>query len=417
MSAVRTAVKVEESKVAAVRLRRVFDSRGNSTVEAEVEAGPGFVGRAASPSGASTGTHEVRAFPEGGVPVALERAAHKLVPKLLGLPLSDQPGFDALLREADGTPDLSHFGGNTTTALSMAFAQARALVEGVPLWKAIPGAPEAPKFPALVGNVINGGVHAIGGPEFQEFIAFVDAPNPGLVVEAAVAVHRFVGSKLKEKFPKAALGRGDEGGWVAPLSSVEALDLLATACHDVGDARRSQGVTVRPGLDLAASEFYHKGHYVYRDQTLDPDGQVAFVAKLTEKYDLAYLEDPLEQEDFPGFARLISRVGRGGKTQVVGDDLFTTHASRVERGIRDGSANSVLLKVNQVGTLTDTLKAVQLAQRAGWTTISSHRSGEVPDAWLSHLALAAGSRGIKCGVLGGERMAKLNELVRLAPHP
>jgi enolase len=406
-----------DERVREARLRRVFDSRGNPTVEAEVETESGEVGRAACPSGASTGTHEVRAFPEGGVRTALERFSRRLAPRLPGLPLADQSGFDGLLREVDGSPDLSHLGGNTCTALSVAFADARARAGKVPLWRAISGASGAPKFPALAGNVINGGVHAIGGPEFQEFIAFVDSPDPGKTVEAAVAVHRAVGSRLRDRFPKAALGRGDEGGWVAPLSSVEALELLATCCHEVGDARRSEGVSVRPGLDLAASEFYHKGRYVYRDQTLDPDGQAGFVAKLAEKYDLAYLEDPLEQEDFPGFARLTARLGRSGRIMIVGDDLFCTHAPRVELGIREKAANSVLIKVNQVGTLTDTFRTISLAQGAGWHTVASHRSGEVPDVWLSHVALAAGSRGIKCGVLGGERIAKLNELVRLAPLP
>ncbi len=399
------------------RVARVFDSRGNPTVEATLEGPSGIVGRAAAPSGASTGATEVRAFPEGGMPVALERFQKKAAPRLVGFPLDDQPGFDALLKELDGTPELSFLGGNTTTALSIAFAELRARARGVPLWRAVPGAPGTPTYPALVGNVINGGAHAVGGPEIQEYIAFTEAKDPGAAVEAAVAVHRAVGKRLRERFPKAALGLGDEGGWVAPLSSVEALELLAEACHEVHDARKANGVSVRPGLALAASEFFHKGRYVYRDQTLDPDGQVGFVAKLIEKYGLAYVEDPLEESDFQGFARLTSRSARGGAPLIVGDDLYTTHPSRLERGIREGAGNAILLKVNQVGTLTDTLRCVEMARKAGWSTVASHRSGEVPDAWLAHLALAFGSRGIKCGVRGGERMAKLNELVRLATFP
>lgn len=403
--------------VRSAQLARIFDSRGNPTVEATLRGPSGAVGRAGAPSGASTGATEVRAFPEGGVPVALDRFERKVAPRLVGVALDDQGAFDALLKELDGTPDLSHLGGNTTTALSMAFAELRAAVLGLPLWRSIRGAPDAPRSPAIVGNVINGGAHAVGGPEIQEYIAFTEAKDPGLAVEAAVAVHRAVGRRLRERFPKAALGYGDEGGWVAPLSSVEALELLAESCHEVHDARKGSGVSVRPGLDLASSEFYHKGRYVYRDQTLDPDGQVGFVAKLIEKYGLAYVEDPLEESDFQGFARLTSRSARGGAPLIVGDDLYTTHPSRLERGIKEGAGNSVLLKVNQVGTLTDTQRCVDMARKAGWSTVASHRSGEVPDAWLAHLALAFGSRGIKCGVRGGERMAKLNELVRLAPSP
>lgn len=403
--------------VVRARLARVFDSRGNPTVEATLTSSDGSTGRAASPSGASTGATEVQAFPDGGVPVALERFSQRVAPRLSGFGLDDQTGFDALLKEIDGTPELKEIGGNTATALSIAYALLRANARGLPLWRAVPGAPDRPKFPAIVGNVINGGAHAVGGPEFQEYIAFSEAADPGAAIEAAVAVHRSVGKRLRERFPKAALGRGDEGGWVAPLSSVEALELLATCCQEVNDARRSSGVSVRPGLDLAASEFYRKGRYVYRDQTLDPDGQVGFIGKLTEKYDLAYLEDPLEESDFSGFARLTSRVGRSGRTLVVGDDLYTTHPSRLERGIHEKAGNAVLLKVNQVGTLTDTLRCVELAKGALWATIASHRSGEVPDAWLAHLAVAFGSRGIKTGVLGGERVAKLNELTRLATSP
>ncbi len=403
--------------IAHARLLRVFDSRGNATAEAYLSTASGALGHAAAPSGASTGATEVHAFPEGGVPVALERFQRKVAERLIGFPIDDQDGFDRLLKELDGTSELSNLGGNTTTALSIAYADLRSKVWGVPLWRAIPGCPSEPRFPALVGNVINGGAHAVGGPEIQEYIAFTEAPDPGKAVEAAVAVHRAVGKRLREKFPKGALGRGDEGGWVAPISSVEALEVLSVACHEVHDERHAQGVSVRPGLDLAASEFYRKGRYVYRDQTLDPDGQVAFVSKLIERYGLAYVEDPLEEGDFAGFARLTSRSARGGNPLIVGDDLYTTHPARLERGLREGAGNAVLLKVNQVGTLTDTLRCVELARKGGWSTVASHRSGEVPDAWLAHLSVAFGSRGIKCGVLGGERIAKLNELVRLAASP
>jgi len=403
--------------VADVRLRAVYDSRGNPTVEAEVRASDGSRGRVASPSGASTGTHEVLAFPPRGVPEALERFRSKVRERLRGHPLGHQDSWDRLLREIDGTPNLSSLGGNTCTALSLAYAEAGAHSQGVPLWRYIPGSDGTPgELPALVGNVLNGGVHAIGGPDIQEFLAYVEGPTPSARIEAAAAVHRNVGRRLRERFPRTALGRGDEGGWVAPLGNVEALELLVSACQEVGDARRDAGVRVRPGLDLAASEFYHEGRYRYKDQTLDAHGQLGFVSHLVEKYHLAYVEDPFDQEDFSSFATLTSLVDVT-HTLVVGDDLYTTNPERVQKGISLRATNAVLIKVNQVGTLTDTLLTAEHARRAGWATVTSHRSGETPDAWLPHLAVALASRGLKCGILGGERIAKLNELVRLAESP
>ncbi len=397
-----------------IHLRKIYDSRGNPTVEAEIRIENGTMGRAASPSGASTGRHEVRAFPEGGVDAAIAHFLERGRPRLLGSPVDDQAAFDGHLKELDGTPDLSYFGGNTCTALSVALSRALAASRGVPLWKAIPqsaGHPSRP--PALVGNVMNGGVHAVGGPDIQEYIAYVEAPTARAEVEAVVAVHRAVGRRLRTRFPKAALGRGDEGGWVAPLGNVEALEILGESCAEVRDERRSQGVSVRPGLDLAASEFYQDGRYRYKDQTLDPQGQLGFVLHLVDRYGLAYVEDPFDQDDMDHFAALTAQLSPGDAL-VVGDDLYTTNPRRVEEGIPRRATNAVLIKVNQVGTLTDTLETVSRTRAAGWKTVTSHRSGEVPDAWLPHLAIAFGSRGLKCGVLGGERIAKLNELVRVA---
>lgn len=396
-----------------LRLRVIYDSRGQPAVEVEMRTSANVWGRAASPSGASTGSHEVRAYPDGGPRVAVARVLEKVRPKVLGFPLDRQAEFDRTLRELDGTPDLSYLGGNTCTALSIALAQTSANAAGVPLFRAIPGAVgNGGPPPALVGNVMNGGAHAIGGPDFQEFIAFVEAPTVAAQIEAAVAVHKTVGAKIRAKFPGIALGRGDEGGWVAPLDNVAGLDILTSACAEVRDARAADKVSVRPGLDLAASEFFKEGRYRLKDRTLDGDGMLDFVAHLVTTHELAYVEDPFDEDDMAHFAGLAARVD-ARKTLVVGDDLYTTNPARVEKGIAAHASNAVLLKVNQIGTLTDTLTCVGLARRAGWSTITSHRSGETTDAWLSHLALAFGSRGIKCGVLGGERVAKLNELVRL----
>ncbi|HLY76310.1 MAG TPA: enolase C-terminal domain-like protein [Thermoplasmata archaeon] len=401
------------SQIARASLRWIYDSRGRPTVEAAITTEQGGVGTAGAPSGESTGATEVQAFPSGGVSEALRRFDDELRARLIGLPVEDQALVDRTLHEVDGTANFSRLGGNTATAISVAGAIASAAERRQPLWQTLlrPGL-DGKAYPAIVGNCLNGGRHAIGGPEIQEYHAVAEAPKPADAIRAALEVHRAVGTRLKAKFPHAALGRGDEGGWVAPLGNVEAVELLADACTEVRDRLQT---AVYPGLDLAASEFYRDGHYVYREQTLDVEGQVAFVAGLVDTYGLRYLEDPIQEADFDGFAAMTKAVGR--RALVVGDDLYTTAAARVEEGIRRHASNAVLIKVNQVGTLSDTLATVDLARRSGWKTVTSHRSGETPDGWLAQLAVAFGSAGLKCGLLGGERVAKLNELLRLATPP
>jgi len=397
------------SQIVSAELASIYDSRGRATVEATVVLASGAHGRAGAPSGASTGVHEVRAFPDGGVPAALRTFRERVAPRLVGAEAEDLADVDGRLHSADGTPDFSVMGGNTATAVSLATAIARAEETGRPLWAVLarPGV-DGRTFPAIVGNCLNGGRHAIGGPDIQEFIAFADAPRPDDAVAAGLRVHALVGEELHRRYPRQALGRGDEGGWVAPIENVAAVELLASACERVRDELR---VDVRPGLDFAASEFYHDGRYRYREQTLDTEGQVGFVTHLVDRYGLRYVEDPLDQEAFDAFAELTRAVGN--RTLVVGDDIYVTRRARLEEGLAKGSSNAVLIKVNQVGTLTDTFACVDLARREGIATIASHRSGEVPEGWLAHVAVGTGARGLKCGLLGGERMAKLNELLRL----
>jgi enolase len=404
------------SAVTGLRFRRIFDSRGRETLEATVETARGFHGTAGAPSGESTGTHEVQAFPKGGVTEALSTAERDLRPALVGREVSDQPGFDAKLHEVDGTENFSRIGGNTATALSIAAALANAAESGRTLAESLGGPARPTEWPAIVGNCLNGGRHAIGGPDIQEFHAFAPGATPLEEVRATIAVHRAVGEAIHKAYPTLALGRGDEGGWVAPIGNLEALDILSGACASVRDATK---LKVYPGLDLAASEFFSDGLYRYKDRTLDSDGQVAFVAELVDRYGLRYVEDPFDQEAFGPFAQLTEAVG--SKCVIVGDDLYTTKRSRLARGIAEHSSNSILIKVNQVGTLTDTLATVALAKANGLSTITSHRSGDLPEGWLAHVAVAFGSAGLKCGLLGGERVAKLNELLRLggateAPH-
>ena len=398
------------SRIRSVVLAPLYDSRGQLTVEATVALESGAGGRAGAPSGASTSRHEVRAFPDGGVPAALSAFAASVAPSLVGLDAADQPSVDAALHRADPSPDFGRIGGNTATAVSVAVAIARAEEERAPLWKILrrPGVSD-PRFPAIAGNCLNGGRHAIGGTDIQEFIAFADAPNPADSVRAAVRVHALIGERLRAKFPKQALGRGDEGGWVAAITNVEALEILSAAC---AQARDELHLPVHPGVDFAASEFFRDGRYRYREQTLDPAGQLGFVTELVERYDLKYVEDPFDEDDFESFARLTTAVG--GRTLVIGDDLYATNRERLAQGLAVGATNAVLIKVNQAGTLTDTFATVDLARARGVATVTSHRSGEVPEGWLAHVALGTGARALKCGVLGGERVAKLNELLRLA---
>ncbi|MGA3022399.1 MAG: enolase [Thermoplasmata archaeon] len=397
------------SVIASADLFGIYDSRGRLTVEASIALASGARSRAGAPSGASTGVHEVVAFPKGGVPEALVTFRARVGPRLVGLEASDQRAVDATLHEVDGTTDFSAIGGNTATAVSVAAAMATAEETGRPLWKVLarPGV-DGRSFPAIVGNCLNGGRHAIGGPDIQEFIAFADCARPEDSIRAAVRVHGLVGEELHRRLPKAALGRGDEGGWVAAVSNLEALEILADACAKASDELHLE---VHPGLDLAASEFFENGKYRYHEQTLDTEGQVGFVSKLVDRFDLRFVEDPFDQEAFDAFAALTKAVG--GRTLVVGDDIYVTNEKRLRIGLERKSTNSILIKVNQVGTLTDTFATVDLARSRGLSTVTSHRSGEVPEGWLAHVALGTGARGLKCGILGGERMAKLNELLRL----
>jgi enolase len=228
-------------------------------------------------------------------------------PALVGLDAADQRAVDRVLHEVDGTADFARIGGNTATAISVASAMAFGAESGQPLWKVIarPGAAE-PAFPAIVGNCMNGGAHAIGGPDIQEFIAYAESPDPRKSVGAAIRVHGLIGDRLHRRLPNLALGRGDEGGWVAPLGNVEALEVLVEAC---ARARDELHVEVHPGLDLAASEFYRKGEYCYKDRKVDREGQVAFVSELVDRYGIRYLEDPLDQEEFDGFAAVTRAWG------------------------------------------------------------------------------------------------------------
>ena len=386
-------------------IRKILDSRGNATVEVDLRAGGLF--RVGAPSGASTGAHEAQALPKGGADEAVQVFTKEIAPRIRGRDVSDQEGLDRLLREIDGTPNFSRIGGNVAVAVSLANAKAAARAAGQPLYRFL-GGPAARKMPFPFGNVIGGGRHAIGGTTIQEYMVISQGPTVSGNVFSNARVHRLLSEALKKKHPGEPLGRGDEGAWVAKLADEEALGLLADTCRTV---EKEVGYAVRPGMDLAASEFFSDGRYHYKGQALTPDEQIDFLARLVKDYGVYSLEDPLDEEDFEGFAKLTKAIG--SKCVIIGDDIFCTSAERLRQGIAVGAGNAILIKPNQIGTLSETRATVETARKAGFATVVSHRSGETTDDTIAHLAVAFGSLGIKTGTVGGERIAKLNELIRI----
>ncbi len=386
-------------------IRRILDSRGNATVEVDLRAGGLF--RVAAPSGASTGAHEAQAFPEGGVDEALRLFSKEIAPRLLGRDVADQAGLDRLLQEIDGTPNFSRIGGNVAVAVSLANAKAASHAAGQPLFRFL-GGPDARKMPFPFGNVIGGGRHAVGGTTIQEYLVVSQGPTVAGNVFANARVHRRIKEALAKKHPGEPLGRGDEGAWVAKLDDEEALALLADSCKAV---EKEVGFRVRPEMDLAASEFFSEGEYRYKGKFLTPSKQIEFLERLVNEYGVYSLEDPLDEEDFEGFAELTKSLGK--KCVIIGDDIFCTNPDRLRKGIAAGAGNAILIKPNQVGTLSETRATVETARKAGYETVVSHRSGETTDDTIAHLAVAFGSLGIKTGTVGGERTAKLNELIRI----
>ena len=385
-----------------IELRTILDSRGNPTVEADIHTTGGF-GRSAAPSGASTGSLEAKVRPPKE---AVDNALANLIPALIGMDAADQEGFDEQLRDIDGTTDFSGIGANVAVALSLANAKAAASSLGIPLFRYLGGA-FARELPLPLGNVIGGGAHAENATEIQEFLVVPGgAADTEEAVFANAAVHRQVKDLLKKKGK--SCGKGDEGAWAPQIDDALAFELIAEATGLVAD---EMNVEVDMGLDIAASQMWDGNAYKYRKTVRSTEDQIAYIAELVDKYNLVYVEDPLHEDDFDAFAELNSQIG--DRCLVCGDDIFVTQVDRIQQGIDTDAANCVLIKPNQVGTLTDTFDAVQLAQRNGMDTVMSHRSGETTDTTIAHLATAFSCVFLKCGVVGGERIAKLNELIRI----
>ena len=385
-----------------IELRTILDSRGNMTVEADIHT-PGGFGRSAAPSGASTGTLEAKVKPPRE---AVEYAVQNVIPALIGLDACDQQGFDEQLRDIDGTVNFAEIGANIAVALSLANAKAASSSMGVPLFRYLGGA-FVNEMPLPLGNVIGGGVHAANSTEIQEFLVVPgDATDAEEAVLANAAVHRHI-KELLSKHGKSC-GKGDEGAWAPQIDDALAFELIAEATGIVAD---EMNISVDMGIDVAASQMWNGEGYTYREKVRTTEDQIAYIAELVDSYDLVYVEDPLHEDDFDGFAELTSQVG--DRCLVCGDDIFVTQVDRIQQGIEMNAANCVLIKPNQVGTLTDTFEAVRLAHTQGLDTVMSHRSGETTDTTIAHLATAFSCVFLKCGIVGGERIAKLNELIRI----
>jgi enolase len=385
-----------------IELRTILDSRGNPTVEADVYTSGGF-GRSAAPSGASTGSLEAKVKPPRE---AVDFALQNVLPALIGMDATDQEGFDEQLRDIDGTADFSEIGANVAVALSLANAKAAASSMDIPLFRYLGGA-FAKEMPLPLGNVIGGGAHATNSTEIQEFLIVPgDATDAEEAVFANAAVHRTVKDLLKKR--GIAAGKGDEGAWAPQIDDALAFELIAEATGLVAD---EMNISVDVGIDVAASQMWNGTAYQYREKVRSTEEQIAYIAELVDKYNLVYVEDPLQEDDFEAFAELNSQVGN--RCLVCGDDIFVTQVDRIMQGIEMDAANCVLIKPNQVGTLTDTFEAVRLAHTHGLDTVMSHRSGETTDTTIAHLATAFSCVFLKCGIVGGERIAKLNELIRI----
>ena len=398
--------------------REILDSRGNPTVEVDVTLEDGSFGRAAVPSGASTGTHEAVELRDGdktrfggkGVLKAVESVNRDIFDALAGLDAEDQVAIDEAMIALDGTPNKSRLGANAILGVSLAVAKAAADVSGLPLFRYV-GGTQARVLPVPMMNILNGGVHADNPIDFQEFMIL---PFAAPSVKEAVRWGAEVFQVLKSALKKAGLNTnvGDEGGFAPNLPSAEAaLDFCLKAIEQAGF---KPGQEIALGLDCAATEFFRDGAYRYEGEgkTRSSEEQAQYLAKLASAYPIATIEDGASEEDWEGWKILTDLLGK--KVQLVGDDIFVTNVERLGKGIARGIGNSILIKVNQIGTLTETLAAVDLAQRAGYTAVISHRSGETEDSTIADLAVATNSGQIKTGSLArSDRLAKYNQLIRI----
>ena len=405
--------------IADIRGREILDSRGNPTVEAEVFLTSGAVGRAAVPSGASTGEHEAVELRDGdksrylgkGVTKAVEHINGELADALIEEDAEDQRALDQKMIELDGTENKSRLGANAILAISMAAARAVANLYEMPLYRYLGGV-NACLLPVPMMNILNGGAHADNNVDFQEFMVMpVGAPSFSEALRWGVEVFHTLKGVLKKRGYNTAVG--DEGGFAPSVkSNVEAIEVVLEAIQLAG---YKPGEQIGVALDPAASEFFQDGKYVFKKsdkQTKTPEEMAAYWAKWVKDYPIVSLEDGLAEDDWKGWKILTDEVG--SKIQLVGDDLFVTNVKRLQQGIDKGVGNSILIKVNQIGTVTETLDSIDLARRNGYTSVISHRSGETEDTFIADLAVATGAGQIKTGSASRtDRIAKYNQLLRI----
>jgi enolase len=401
--------------IEAVGAREILDSRGNPTVEVEVLLDDGSFSRAMVPSGASTGAFEAVELRDGGdryggkgVEKAVSAVVNKIGPAVEGLAADDQRILDQTMLELDGTPNKAELGANAILGVSLAVARAAADSAGLPLYRYV-GGPNAHLLPVPMMNILNGGSHADSNVDVQEFmIAPIGAPTFREALRQGAEVYHALKSVLKQK--GLSTGLGDEGGFAPNLDSNRAaLDLIAEAVAATG---LKLGTDIAFAMDVAASEFFEKGSYAFEGGSKSSDEMTAYYAELVSAYPIVSIEDPLDEEDWDGWKAITDALG--SKTQIVGDDLFVTNVERLQRGISGGQANSLLVKVNQIGTLTETLDSVDLAHRSGYRCMMSHRSGETEDTTISDLAVATNCGQIKTGAPArSDRVAKYNQLLRI----
>ena len=406
------------NSIASVHAREVLDSRGNPTIEVEVALEGGARGSAKVPSGASTGIHEALELRDGdkgryggkGVLKAVANVKERIGPRVKGMAADDQRGVDEAMLGLDGTPNKSNLGANATLGVSLAVAYAAAADAGVPLYRYLGGA-DAHLLPLPQLNILNGGRHAEGSTDFQEFmITPVGAPTFAEAMRWAAEVYQTLLRLLRDEGLPTTVG--DEGGFAPPLATNDAAcELIVRAIEKAG---YKPGEQVAIALDPAVSEVEKDGKYVLarEGRTLEPEELVDLWAEWCRKYPIVSIEDGMAQEDWDGWRSLNARLG--SRVQLVGDDIFVTNVERIRRGIREEAANSVLIKLNQIGTLTETLDAIAEATRAGWTSVISHRSGETEDTTIADLVVATGAGQIKTGAPArAERTAKYNRLLRI----
>lgn len=406
-------------KISDIHARQIMDSRGNPTVECDVKLSGGAMGRAAVPSGASTGSFEALELRDGGtdfmgkgVTRAVKNVNEIIAPELIGADASDQTAIDEKMLSMDGTPNKDKFGANAILAVSLAVAHAVAAQKKIPLYKylaEIYGNNNPHVLPRPMMNIINGGAHADNGLDAQEFMII---PNGAKNEYAAIKMGSEVFHHLKKILKNGghSTNVGDEGGFAPNFNSCSAaLDAIIAAINDAG---YKPGADISIGLDVASSEFYADGVYKFEGKQMSSDDMIGFYSDLISKYPIISIEDALAEEDWDGWKKLTETLGQ--KCQLVGDDLFVTNPMRLKRGIDGGVANAILIKVNQIGSLTETLRAIRMAQDANYGVVISHRSGETEDTTIADLAVATNAGQIKTGSMSRtDRMAKYNQLLRI----